>query len=139
MHIICTRFSSIDDFGDYQFMINNLEYNKSLFIFNDIQEYHFSCMEGEGNAVIRKYNKNSLLTIPLSAGIPTGTLKNGGYKTLTKNIKQIIDISIDEIKDLIKKYKYEKIFYSTDNNGIFNVGEDVIKYITKQINSLYGG
>jgi hypothetical protein len=137
--------------GDFEFIINNLEYNleynKSLFIFNDIQEYHFSYIEGKGNAVIRKYNKNSLLPIPRSAGIPTRTLKNGGYKTLTKNIKQNIDLSIDEIKDLIKKYKYEKILYSVDNNGMLvtnlfsegegeDVGEDVIKYITKQINSL---
>jgi hypothetical protein len=91
---------------------------------------------------MRQYNKhNTELNKPKSAGIPTGTLKNGGYSELNNYVKNVVNQSVNEIKDLIKKYNYEKIYYSVgkDNKlgtSLFEVNEDVIDYIDTLINSL---
>lgn len=123
--------------GDFKWMIKQKRYDNCLFIFNDNEEYHNTDIEGKGNAVIRKYNKFSEYEPPRSAGIPTGTLKKGGYKTLNEG-KNAIDKSIREIKSLIKKYNYEKIYFSSDNEGnlgvsIFEPHRDIIEYITDKI------
>ena len=141
MQIIPTIFTGSEKYGDFEYMIMSGEYNDSLFIFNDNEEYHFSDKEGCGNAIIRKFNKNSMLAIPRSAGIPTGTLKNGGYKNLGNHEKDVINFSVDEIKELIRKYKYSKIYFSADSRGrigtsLFQIHDDVKDYITVEINKL---
>ena len=55
-----------------------------------------------------------------------------------KIVSDLIDNNIDEIKQLIEKYKYKDIYYSVGKNNklgtsIFKVGEDVIDYIDEQI------
>lgn len=139
--IFGTKFYSKNKIGDFDWMCKQSEYSDSLFIFNDNEEFHNSCRPGSGNAIMRKYNKYSDLEIPRSAGIPTGTLKNGGYQIFRNDTKKNIDNSIIEIIDLIIKYKYNKIFYSSEENGllgtsIFNVDNDVLLYITSKIHSL---
>jgi len=134
-----THYIKKDTFGDFNWMCNQVEYNDSLFIFNDNEENHNTNNYGIGNAIIRKYNKyNKTLSKPKSAGICTGTLKNKGYKELLEYNKNLIDNNIDEIKQLIEKYKYKDIYYSVGKNNklgtsIFKVGEDVIDYINEQI------
>jgi hypothetical protein len=78
---------------------------------------------------------------PRSAGIPTGTLKFGGFTKLDEDVKTIIDDSINEIKELIEKYKFDTVYFSQDSSGklgtsIFKVNQDVINYITEQIFNL---
>lgn len=142
MKIIGTRFTGKNKYGDFEWMCNQELYSDSLFIFNDNEEYHETCKQGLGNAVIRKYNKyNKKLLKPRSAGIPTGTLKFKGYNSLTPRVKKIIDSSINEIRDLLDKYEYDNIYYSVGTNGklgmsLFVVAEDVIDYIDSQINKL---
>lgn len=126
--------------GDFEWMINRPEYKKYLFIFNDDEESYKknSFKKGGGNAVIRPFK----MTNPQRAiGIPTGCLKpfKQGYKTLDsfKAIKYI-NISINEIKDLINTGYYENIIYSADENGnlgtnIFKVGENVKEYIVSEL------
>lgn len=130
-------------YGDFNWMIKQKKYKKVLFIFNDNIEKHFTNQKGKGNAIIRQYNKyNRKIEIPQSAGIPTGSLKEKGFKTLDDDTKCIIKCAIEEIKNLLKKYKYEKIFFSADKSGkrlgtsLFSPGEDVIDYITKKIYKL---
>jgi hypothetical protein len=136
--VIGTLFESLNKFGDFYWMIQNPLYNKSLFIFNDNEEYHYTSRKGKGNACIRVFNKYSNLPIPRSAGIPTGKLSTGGYTELNQYTKNIIDSTINEIKSLILKYKYDTIYFSSNSEGklgtsLFNVSSDVINYITDEI------
>jgi hypothetical protein len=137
-----TKFVKRGTFGDFEFMCNQDVYSNSLFIFNDNEEDHNICTSGGGNAIIRKYNKYNInLQKPKSAGIPTGNYKNGGYKNLTEDVIKTIDNSIDEIKELLNKYKYTSIYFSVGNNkllgtSIFNVDINVLLYIDTKISSL---
>ena len=139
--VIGITFTDRNKIGDFVWMCTQSEYNDSLFIFNDNEERHNSNVRGKGNAVMRQYNKYSNLTIPKSAGIPTGTFKNHGYKKLDDHCKKIIDNAIDEIIELIHLHHYKRIFYSADENGklgtnLFIVGDDVTTYITGKLNNL---
>ncbi len=143
MQVIGTIFTKPNQFGDFNWMILNPEYDNSLFIFNDNEEHHNSCRQGGGNAIIRKYNKYSSLDTPRSVGIPTGTMALGGYRTFNQEIKNKIDNYFEEIIELVNKYKYTTIYYSSElsNNGligtsIFKVNHKVLEYITWKIHSL---
>lgn len=143
MQIIGVRFIESGTYGDFNWMITQPEYTNSLFIFNDNEEHHETNRRGWGNAVIRPWNKYGFDAgqIPRSAGIPTGTLKFGGYLELTDGVRETIDDAIIEIKELIEKYKYSTIYYSVGPNGklgtsIFFVDHEVINYIDEQINLL---
>ena len=134
-------------FGDFKWMIDQKEYENSLFIFNDNEQDHDTPNKGGGNATIRPYNKHGYLTLglpqPRSAGISTGTLGKG-YESLSEGVKSHIDKCVDEIKDLLKHCQYNSIFFSVDKNqglgtGIFVVNEEVKKYIKTQILSLSSG
>ena len=140
IEIVSIVYKGVNQYGDFNWMIKQKEYEDSLFIFNDNEEYHSTNERGGGNAIIRFYNQhNKSLTKPHSAGIPTGTLKYGGYTTLDRMSRAVIDFSINEIKDLIKKYRYRRIFYSSTvkndclGTGIFTVDDNVIYYITSEI------
>jgi hypothetical protein len=144
IEIYGTKYTGKNKIGDFEWMIKQPTYANSLFIFNDNEEHHNTNIIGGGNAVIRSYNKYHKfvdLNKPRSAGIPTGTLKNGGYTFLTNIVQKTIDNSINEIMELIQTYKYDSIYYSVglDNKlgtGIFNVNQDVINYIDTLIQSL---
>ncbi len=139
--IIGVRYTESGIYGDFNWMIGQAEYANSLFIFNDNEEHHETDRRGLGNAIIRPWNKYGIEEIPRSAGIPTGTLRSGGYLELTNAVRDTIDDAIIEIKELIEKYKYSSIYYSVGPNGklgtsIFFVDPDVIDYIDRQINQL---
>ncbi len=142
MKVIGTIYKGKNEEGDFKWMMKQNQYSNSLFIFNDNTEYHHTNRKGLGNAIMRQYNKyNTSLIIPRSAGIPTGTLEEGGFTEFNEEIKKIIDESFLEIKELIKKYDYDTIIYSADKNGdlgtnLFEVDNDVVKYITSLIKSL---
>lgn len=141
VEIIGIKFSKINTYGDFNWMCKQEQYTGSLFIFNDNEECRQNCKRGAGNAIMRQYNKHSNLLIPRSAGIPTGTLRAGGYSELTEHAKKQIDDSILEIRELIEKHEYSKIYYSSEINGklgtgIFTVDDKVLNYITLQIFSL---
>lgn len=142
IQIYGTKFTKRGQIGDFDWMIQQPNYQNSLFIFNDNEEHHMSMRRGAGNAVIRPYNKyNSNITIPLSAGIPTGTMLRGGYNFLTSDAQNVIDNSIKEIIELIKLHEYDSIYYSVgpDNvlgTGLFKVDKSVIEYIDKKIHEL---
>ena len=141
LEIIGIKFTSRNQYGDFYWMSHQKEYEKSLFLFNDNEEFHDTAQRGGGNAIMRMYNKYSKYEPPRSAGIPTGTMSDGGYGKFTPKIKNVIDNSFDEIIKLILKYKYETIYFSSELNGklgtsIFEVNPKVIDYITNRIYSL---
>ena len=144
IQVIGIKFVKPNQFGDFEWMCHQPEYYDSLFVFNDNEEFHQTNKKGAGNAVMRKYNKYSTLNIPKSAGIPTGTMKWGGYEKLDAQTKTVIDDSIDEIYQLIEKYKYKRLFFSCEPDGklgtsIFEVNPNVINYITSRIYDLTTG
>jgi hypothetical protein len=116
--VIGIQFEGYNKLGDFNYMCELEEYKDTLFIFNDNEEYHNTCKKGAGNAIMRQYNKhNTELNKPKSAGIPTGTLKNCGYSELNNYVKNVVNQSVNKIKDLIKKYNYEKIYYSVGKDN----------------------
>ena len=142
MEIIANVYKGREQIGDFYWMIKREEYKDILFIFNDNEEYHDTNCRGAGNAVIRKYNKhNNKLIRPRSAGIPTGTLEDGGYDELNEHVKLQVYNAIEEIKEIVQKYEYKKICYSAEKDGIlgtglFTVDRDVLIYITGKIKEL---
>ena len=135
-------FNKVGEFGDFNWMIEQDEYDDCLFLFNDNLEYHFTNKKGAGNAIIRKhniYNKSKLNDKPRSFGIPTGTLKDGGFSELTIEVEFIIDKCFEHLTEIIKKYNYKKIYFSKDKEknklgtSIFEVNPEVIDYITEKI------
>lgn len=141
--VIPIQFKELHDYGDFNFMIKLEQYNDSLFIFNDNIEEHCSAKRGAGNAVIRPFNKYGLFKdYPRSAGIPTGSYKDRGFKNLNDNNKNIIDGAFEEIHELIKKYNYKRIFYSSEKDSdlvgtsLFEVDKEVLEYITNKIKNL---
>ena len=145
MKIIGTQFKGLGNYGDFNFMINTKIENgerESLFLYNDNEECFRlkSFNKGKGNAIIRTYNQYNprYNECPYSAGIPTGPFKNRGYKSLSDEVKLVIDESFENIHKLIDKHKYSTIYYSSYSNGklgmsLFRVSDDVIDYITKKI------
>ena len=137
--VIGTIYKKNGEFGDHSWMMNQEEYLTTLFIYNDNIEFIHSCKKGRGNAIMRVYNKYSNLKIPRSYGIPTGSLKYGGFKNLNIESKKYIDNSISEIKELIDKYSYDKIIFSRSETedllgtDIFIVDKNVIRYITSEL------
>lgn len=135
-------FVKKNQIGDFNWMIKQPDYKDILFIFNDNIEYMNTCVKGNGNAGIRIYNQyNKKLDIPRSAGIPTGSIKSGGFTKLTEKVKAYIDESIDKIKTIIKKYNYKKVIFSKSENGdfgsdIFTIGSDVKGYILHRLHDL---
>lgn len=123
---------------DFENLMNNEQFKNSLFIFNDNQSDHYSCKKGLGNAKMRIYNKYSHYEYPKSAGIPTGYYRHG-YSTINES-REDIDNSFNEIIELLLTEKYDSIVYSIHDytnpligTGIFDVGIEVRKYITKRI------
>jgi ribA/ribD-fused uncharacterized protein len=160
IQVISCIYYMPDFYGDFNWMINNSDYNDSLFIFTDNEEYSNICSAGRGHTKIRQYNQYSNHSIPRSAAIPISRLSiiNDIYrfnKSITTNDKDLINgykifdnyvitninESIVKIRKLIKKYKYKRIFfqsnqYGTINTGKYNVIQPVCNYITKQLYSL---
>ena len=106
--------------GDFEWMIKQPKYARSLFIFND-NETQFKAFHanqptglhaGGGNAVVRPFQGGSH---PRAAGIPTGD--GVGYQHLSAHVKGVIDQAIDYIKNLLKSGRYNEIVFCTDPTG----------------------
>ncbi len=139
VQVIGTVYTKNNTEGDFNWQICSGKYEDALFIFNDDETRHHYKKAGRGNAIIRKYNQHAV-DKPRSHGIVTGNKK--GYESLTNDAKIQIDKCIEEVKEIIKKYKYTKVYYSAATpNGllgtsIFTIGDDVRDYITQQIKLL---
>ena len=136
------QFKKLNEYGDFNWMIKQPQYSDVLFIYNDDIENKETNKKGKGNAIIRPFNKyNNKIVKPRSAGIPTGSIKFGGFKELNNETKKIIEDSIEIIKEITVKYNYKTVMYSSRldgiiGSGIFEINEDVKKFITKEINDL---
>jgi hypothetical protein len=93
---------------------------------------------GGGNAVVRPYQCQEP---PRAIGIPTGS-HGQGYATLSEQVRQTIDEAFLGIQKLLATGRYRRLYYSsadTEGNlgtGIFDVDEDVKRYISEKVRSL---
>ena len=124
--------------GDFGWMIEQPQYARSLFIFNDneaqFNDFHANepngLREGGGNAIIRPYQEG---VQPRAAGIPTGN--GSGYTQLDANVLNVIDMAIDHIKNLLASGDYDELIYSYDpkgntlGSGIYDIDFSVRNYI----------
>ena len=144
--VIPSTYSKSGQVGDFEWMLNQPAYNRTLFVFNDNEEQFDAFVNGEssgftrggGNAAIRPFRK---LTPPRAAGVPTG--KSGrGYSALDQQTKPKIDQALAVITDLLETGNYDSIVFSANETktdlgtGIFCVGTDVRDYIFSQLLAL---
>ena len=129
-----TDFNPTDPTTDYAYLAR-LE-RRTLFIFNDNEEqFPHGIVRGGGNACVRPLRRS---LPPRAAGIPTGS-KGRGYATLTPSVRAIIDAAFAIIDWLVLTGNYDRVRYcrgSTPNSlgsSIFEVGDGVMAYISKQI------
>ena len=142
--IRATQYTDAGIEGDFSYMMDHPSYEKTLFVFNEnVIDMLTSCKAGSGNACIRpetwpKKRKREARAI----GIPTGWSKEcGGFKELTDEVKEIIDLSIERLHSQRCIMKAKELIYSSDADntigcGTFDVEESVRKYITEQINNI---
>jgi len=147
IQILPVIFTIPGKIGDFNWMMQQPQYNDVLFLFNDNESQFLqfinnpgskeACARGGGNAIIRPYQ---CLKPPRAAGIPTGDVY-GGYKNLNK-AKYYIDMAFDHIKNLLQTGNYKRIAYSAANDGrtlgtqIFSPSEDIKDYIVTNIEAL---
>lgn len=137
--VIPSTYSGSGKAGDFEWMLNQTEHERTLFIFNDNEEQFDAFVKGEssgftrggGNAAIRPYRK---MSPPRAAGVPTG--KSGrGYSSLDESTKAKIDQALAVITDLVETGNYDSIVFSANKTktdigtGLFDVGADVRAYI----------
>ena len=142
--VIPSTFSGHGKVGDFEWMIEQPEYERTLFIFNDNEEDFDAFVNGQssgfsrggGNAVIRPFRKESP---PRAAGVPTG--KSGrGYSSLDEQTKAKIDQAIAVIADLLEHC--DSVVFSSNSQqtkigtGIFSVDPAVKRYIFEQLKNL---
>jgi hypothetical protein len=150
MDVIGATFDRPGAYGDFGWMLQNPEFDDALFVFND-NEGQFrafredphggpGCSPGGGNAAIRPYRCQDP---PRAAGVPTGD--GGGYQRLDDNARAVIDEALDVIATLLATGRYRRVFYSASRDdpallgtGIFDVGDDVRRYVVQRLRALGG-
>jgi hypothetical protein len=145
MKVTKSQYTGPDCIGDFSWMIDQPEYARSLFIFND-NEMQFIAFHtghaagftaGGGNAAIRPYQGHSPIR---AAGIPTG--EKSGYQLLDLNVRALVDDAMAHIQRLLKSGNYDEVIFSYDaandtlGTGIFHVADEVKSYIFQNMIAL---
>jgi len=140
-----STFTRLGMQGDFGWMIEQPQYARSLFVFNDneaqFKDFHSKqpsgLRAGGGNAIIRPYQAG---VQPRAAGIPTGN--GSGYKQLNAHVLNVIDMAIDHIKNLLASGDYDELIYSYDpkentlGSGIYDVDISVRNYIFNELEKM---
>ena len=140
VRVVRSTFSGRDMEGDFSWMIEQPQYARALFVFNDnetqFRAFHAGKREGlsagGGNAAIRPYQGHSPQR---AAGIPTGDHGEGGYIALSPHVKNVIDQAVAHIATLLRTGDYDQLIFSYDatkqtlGTGIFEVAREVTDYI----------
>lgn len=145
-----TVFTSLNQVGDFNWMLRDVQWKNTLFIFNDnvsqsdlflsqasnnnIDTLSSACTPGKGNGIIRPFQ---CVTPPRAIGIPTGP----GFKNLDSNTKTLIDKSIIYLGKMLLTGNYDEVIYSAQDlknpmvlgHGTFIVPNDVLQYIPAEI------
>jgi len=131
-------YKNKNEYGDFSWMINTGDYNNVLFIFDDNSEDYETDIIRNDSSIIRQYNKFGKYENVHSAGILMGDFYKNGFTTLNIKNKEIIDISIESIRDLIIEYKYTELYFHSDEYGFiksdsYYLDNNIINYISNQL------
>jgi hypothetical protein len=140
--IIKSQFTSPGVAGDFEFMIEQPEHQRTLFVFNDNEEQflaHFvsasnpfgavalriepvspssgadACSPGGGNAVIRPYQCGPH---PRAIGVPTGSYQKEkpdyfkGYKVLDAHVSKMVGHSMMQIDAMLASGRFDSLAFS---------------------------
>ena len=142
IEVIKSRFRSAGGEGDFAWMIEQPQYSRALFLFNDNEEEfytHFKggqhrCGIGGGNAGIRPYQCR---TPQQAVGIPTGS-RGAGYARLDAHVRSVLDDAFSQIDRLLATGYYDSVIFSWDDTTklggrIFNTAQDVRDDIVERI------
>ncbi|MCB1741457.1 MAG: hypothetical protein KDK91_13870 [Gammaproteobacteria bacterium] len=142
IRLVASVFERRNAEGDFAWMIEQPEYARALFVFND-NEGQFEALlaglaAGGGNAIIRPYQAGR----PRAVGVPTGP----GYDRLRPEVQAVIDRALARIGELVGCGDYDRLIYSADpsdpallGHGIFEVGQDVRAYIVEGLRRIAAG
>jgi len=135
-------FTKSEQEGDFNWMIKQPEFSRSLFVFNDNEKQFYDFFTnkipgnpGGGNAVIRQYQGSNP---PRAIGVPTGK-SSQGYQQLINITKTPIDNSMQTLLRLLQTGNYDDVIISWDSkentlgSGIFKPSIEVKNYIVEQI------
>jgi hypothetical protein len=144
-------------FGDFGWMRGQPEYTNDFYVFNDNKEQAtahwknpadpYGCAPGGGNAIIRPWQCE---TPPRAGGVPTGSLRDGGFKSLAPEVKELINEAISRIEAQVKAQGVARVYYSSCAKGvkpnctldddlgteIFQTSEEVRMYIVQRLKGL---
>ena len=141
--VVRSTYRGVGVLGDYLWMIDQPEFARALFIFNDNEEQFDAFVvgaargftAGDGNAAIRPLRRH---LPPRAAGVPTG--KRGcGYKALDASTRTKIDQALAIIEGLVRTGDYDQVVIpeskdgDTLGTGIFQVAPEVRDYIFKRL------
>ena len=134
-------YKNKDEYGDFYWMINTGDYNNVLFIFDDNYEDYDTNIIRNDSSIIRQYNKFGKYKNIHSAGVIMGDLYNNGFGILDIANKELIDKSIENIRDLIIEYKYTEIYFQSDEYGfiksnLYYLDNGITNYVSTQLFSL---
>ena len=140
--IIKSQFANRGVAGDFAFMIEQPEHQRTLFVFNDNEEQflaHFisptnpfgavalridpippssgadACSPGGGNAAIRPYQCGPH---PRAIGVPTGSYQKEkpdyytGYKVLDAHVSKMVGYSMMQIDALLASGRFDSLAFS---------------------------
>jgi len=144
--VVASVYSVSGRDGDFAWMSQQSEHNKTLFVFNDNEEQFRAFLRGDssgfskggGNAAIRPLRR---LKPPRAAGVPTGS-GGRGYSRLDERTRKTIDESLAVIQQLLNSGDYERMIFSKDESaptlgtGIFFVSDEVKMYIYEALVSM---
>ena len=129
INIIPSVFSQNKANGDFSWEIMYDKRSKdTLYIFNDNHLEHKTSKKGDGNALIRIYNKYSKYPLVRSAGISTGWKPRFPFKTSDKvKWREIIGKEFKEIKQLLETGKYNNLVFSAEKieDNSYILGTDI--------------
>lgn len=144
IHVIRSSYEGRGRRGDFEWMIEQPEYSRTLFVFNDNEDQFrehqrllgtpHRCTAGGGNAVIRP---QQCMTPPRATGIPTGR-RGGGYASLADALPAV-DAAISHLDHLLGTGDYDALAFSWNDDTqtlgvrIFAPHRDVLDYIVEQI------
>jgi len=147
--LVPVAFRGCGQWGDFAFMLRTPAVDDGLFLYNDNVESHdcpTDTMAGGGNACARTARHVHAL------GIPTGSFRlGGGFTTLCQDLgdgrtaQTVIDEALARIDAFWAAHPHKRIVYysarsETDDvigTGIFEVGEDVCRYITNGLRARF--
>ena len=153
IEVIRSEFQGPGAIGDFGWMINQPEFSKTLFVFNDNEEEFYahhsdgshSCQPGGGNAIIRPFQCRPE---PRAAGVPTGSYAQGvhymGYSSLDHQVREAIEAAMVNIGRVLGSGRFTSLAFSWDpisrlGGRIFSTAQVVRDHIVDELERVASG